>query len=136
MDSSYSSEQLSDDLRNVGIAANLVAWLHSPKGSLKTAKSAWKDCGGEGIGLGWNPPRVEGVYDSAACACVRVHACVRARARARILLCERAYMCAYACVTFVCTCARARECMCVCVCVRARACHVRAYARACDVLRS
>ena len=96
MDSSYlSSEQLSDDLINVGIAANLVAWLHGPKGSLKTAKSAWKDCGGEGIGLGWNPPRVEGVYDSAACACVRVHACVRARAHAHASSCVSVRTCVH-----------------------------------------
>ena len=51
-----------------------------------------------------NPQRVEAVYDSAARACVRAH---RECERAHSSLCERAYMRAYACMTYVRT--RARQ---------------------------
>ena len=43
----------SRDLRKVGIVVNLVARLHGPIGPFKTAKSAWKYCGGDGAGLGF-----------------------------------------------------------------------------------
>ena len=63
----------SRDLRNVGIVVSLVARLHGPMGPSITAKSAWNTSAVKALVY---PPRVEGVYDSAACACVRVHACV------------------------------------------------------------
>ena len=44
-------------LRNVGIAVILVARLHGPIGPFKMAISAWKYCGGEGIGLGSEPDK-------------------------------------------------------------------------------
>ena len=79
----------SRDLRNVGIVANLVTRLHGPIGPSITAKSAWKTSAVKALVY---PPRVEGVYDSAACACVLACTCVRARARvpARFRVCSLA----------------------------------------------
>ena len=78
----------STDLRNVGMAVNLVARLHGPIGAFKTAKSAWKYCGVEGADLGFGTrqelkpfmtrPRVR------ACVCMGAYA--RASARTCVLV--------------------------------------------------
>ena len=83
---------LSSDLRNVGITVNLVARLHGPRRPFKTAKSAWKYCGGEGIVLGFGTSKELKAFMTRvrlhmcvhACVCAR--ACVRACVRTRIIV--------------------------------------------------
>ena len=86
----------SRDLGKVGMAVNLVARLHGPLGPFKTAKSAWKYCGGNGAGLVFGTrkelkpfmtrPRVDACVCTRACArthmrpCVNVRTCVHMRA--------------------------------------------------------
>ena len=79
----------SSDLRNVGITVNLVARLHGPRRPFKTAKSAWKYCGGEGIVLGFGTRQEL----KAIMTRPRVHACVCMRACARACACAHTHPC-------------------------------------------